>query len=1083
MADSDGKIVIGIEGDPSGINKSLDAVEKKGKDAAQGIGSAFSAIAGALAGAKIVSAFQSAIAQAGKLEQSMLKVASTARSMGESTSKAQKAAMDLAQDGFLSASQAAQTLSNLMATGLNVDQAKKFITASKDITAFGNTIGDAAQATEDLSLGLLRGSALVIDNASPALKSLANKYQQLVDTQGKTAAAQYAYNEIVKTGAKFQGDAAKYMDTATGAQARYTAATDAASAAVGKSLQPALKEFYSTLTGLVEGFTKWFSGLNEGTQTILVMGAGLVALVPIISAVNGALALIAINPVTLTIMAIVGAVVALGAVMSQFIKSSGDVVKSYESQKSAVTELTDKVKELEKTNKRTLEQEKELAASKAELSKRAKELGLDYDMLVKKLGSYEAAGKAVVTGEKIKANKELAAQAAALDEAERFRAENPTLSEVGAVFTRGAPNEAFAKLSKQERARIAAAGKKINQEDEAVKPKADPIAAKGTETRFLDSANKLKEIEQNLNYTLSTIGPLNKKLTLEQSLADPKETEKRRRINRAMEDAQMQAKAEVNALRSAHAEYIEDKYEADRLALEKQTEDARRASQNLLENDLRLAGKNESLIAEAKEKNEDRLQKIREANARKEGALRAQAFADTLTAASGIGKGLNQIKNGDIAGGAASAFSGASGLGKGLEGLGVMTAGGTASKFLGSLGVAGAVVSAVGGVVSTISDFFGKSDAERAREAAEQKLRDEVALEISKKQEEHQRNMLALQEAQAKLPFENLTRQLRLIDIKAQQQTLSGVDEKTVNSTRLAARQSVIQQTLNEQGGNIAEGALFAGVDSSPESLIKFLNERALKNTSNSIVAHLLDFMGNGTPYGLNTLLAVKAMLPGYKDTTDPEIYSLVDDALTKNIASMQLAGSLTGNNAAARSQDVAVFEAAGAALRNVRSQLPGLVSEVTQDTSRAESLLSVLEQSLSNEQEIKNNTKRTADNTGRLTQMRENNILDLAGGGIRGFGSFFRGAFNSVDSIVNPRMPALATPSAISNSLSVASLTRSWQDRAADGIDSLVKIQTEALRLLAEIAMNTDAQGQVQGSLTSAQLQDIMANIRSRIV
>jgi hypothetical protein len=1051
MADSDGKIVIGIEGDPSGINKSLDAVEKKGKEAASSIGSAFSAIAGALAGAKIVSAFQSAIAQAGKLEQSMLKVASTARSMGESTSKAQKAAMDLAQDGFLSASQAAQTLSNLMATGLNVDQAKKFITASKDITSFGNTIGNAAQATEDLSLGLLRGSALVIDNASPALKSLANKYQQLVDTQGKSAAALYAYNEITKTASKFQGDAARYMDTATGAQARYTAATDAASAAIGKSLQPALKGLYQTLTSMVEGFTKWFSGLNEGTQTILVMGVGLVALVPVISAVNGALALIALNPVTLTIMAIVGAMVALVAVMSQFNKSGADIVKAYKEQKTALEELGDKVKELEKTNKRTLDQEKELIDSKEKLRAKAKELGLNYDDLVKKLGSVEKALKAVDTAAKMSASKEISDKLAALKTAEERTAASPRLYKFAAAVVPGAAGldpERFAKLAPEERTRLEKAAKEIWEEPVDAKKKADaPTGAKRTEQRFLESQEKLKEIELNRIATIAKA----------ESIKDV--DERKRRQMRAYEDAELLAKAEVNSLRSAYAEYIEDKAMADKLALDKQTDDAIRA--------VRLQEEAGELL---KEQAEARIQKIREANARKAAQIGAQSVVNTLTAANNI---VSAVRQGPA--GAGGILSGAGELGGALQNMGIMARGGTSAKLLETAGLVGPFVGIATTLMSGISGLFGKSDEERAKEASEQKQRDEEAKALLELQANYQKSMLALQEAAAKLPFENLARQLRLVDIESQKQILAGGDVDAINKQRLSGRLSAMQGVLSSQGGVIGGGQLFGNVGSTPDELIKFLSDSAaLRN----VLGPLIGIGQGGGDYSAGKAGLIEQALQslGYSGSYDNRL----------GAARQSLGLGLPGEQydaSGVTSKDKLAFAAYLEAVNPTNNLLEQLLSEFSTDTGIAENLLSVIEQSLQTQQEIAGSTKKTAENTSRLTKMNENNILDLVGGGIRGFGSFFRGAFNSVDSLVNPRMPALATPSAISSSLSVASLTRSWQDRAADGIENLVKIQTEALRLLAEIALNTDAQGQVQGSMTSAQLQDIMANIRSRIV
>jgi len=1074
MADSDGKIVIGIEGDPSGINKSLDAVEKKGKDAAQGIGSAFSAIAGALAGAKIVSAFQSAIAQAGKLEQSMLKVASTARSMGESTSKAQKAAMDLAQDGFLSASQAAQTLSNLMATGLNVDQAKKFITASKDITAFGNTIGDAAQATEDLSLGLLRGSALVIDNASPALKSLANKYQQLVDTQGKTAAAQYAYNEIVKTGAKFQGDAARYMDTATGAQARFTAATDAASAAVGKSLQPALKEFYSTLTGLVEGFTKWFSGLNEGTQTIALVGTLLAVVGTAAAAILPTFAALTIaNPFAWVGVAIAG-VTALLAITSQLLgqKTFEDLSRGYKKARDEINKLAETADGLSKINKRTAQQELQLIDTKEALRRKAKELGLDYDKLAASAKSYLEISRELANKEKLNAQSDLAGRLVnSITRANQIQsgisAREKVISQMEASGNKAeaARQRQYLLTDRAQLERESANARSLNEridrlgeDDESGKRINTPAsgAAGGIEQRFLDSQEKLKEIELNRIATIARA----------ESIKD--ENERKRRQMRAYEDAELLAKTEVNALRSAYAEYIEDKAMADKLALDKQTDDAIRAIRNQEE-----AGEL------TKEQAEYRIAKIREAQIRKEGALRAQSFAETAQAANAI----------------TSAFAGLATSKTPVQGLGATgsvfsAVGGISDKFkaFGQLGVG---LSAVTGIFSTLQGLFEKSDEQRAEEARVAENQRKEQLVLLELQANYQKNLLALSEAAAKLPFENLQRKMRLADIEASAAKVAGISPDIADKQAQEKKLAAVNSTIASEGGKIAEGALFGDVAATPDSLIAFLSQRAAQQLA---VAQFVGLVNAASQYtstdrsqvNPGPIQEILSEMASYSSLVPPELYNAGYGGLQQYLSAYQNCSSVGPGGVTQAQRDryfaaQAAFNAA--AYSGPVSRVQSLSSEITSDTSIAENLLSTFEQSNQLQLEIAGNTKKTADNTNRLTNLRENNILDLAGGGIRGFGSFFRGAFNSVDSIVNPRMPALATPSAISNSLSVASMTRSWQDRAADGIDSLVKIQTEALRLLAEIALNTDAQGQVQGSLTSAQLQDIMANIRSRIV
>lgn len=249
------EIKIKITGDESGVLKSLDNVDKKVKQTESSAKNLGSALMGALASAGAATFFKSTIDQANKLEASINRVESAARAFGQSSAKAKQAAQDLASDGFLSLNQSASALSNLMATGLNVDQSKKFITAAKDISAFGNTVGDAAGSIESGIKGILTGSSELVENMSPAMKTLSMKFTEQKNSVGPAIATQNLYNGVLKLGTQFAGDAAKYLQTTAAAQQALTASTEKASAAIGKSLQPALVAVMSVLKGIIDGFT------------------------------------------------------------------------------------------------------------------------------------------------------------------------------------------------------------------------------------------------------------------------------------------------------------------------------------------------------------------------------------------------------------------------------------------------------------------------------------------------------------------------------------------------------------------------------------------------------------------------------------------------------------------------------------------------------------------------------------------------------------------------------------------------------------------------------------------------------------
>lgn len=1080
MAENDGKIVIGIEGDPKHIKQTLDQVEKDGKKAAMSIGDAFKGIAAAVAGAGIFNAFKSAVDQANKLEASLNRVESAARSFGQSTAKAKEAAMALSKDGFLSLNQSASALSNLMATGLNVDQSKKFITAAKDISAFGNTIGDAAESIESGIKGILTGSSELVENMSPAMKTLSMRFTENKNKVGEAKAAQILYNDVVKLGARYTGDAARYLDTAAAAQKRFEGAVEGASAAIGKSLQPAFKSMFSALTEIVEGFTKWFSGLNQATQSLGVFAAGLAALVPVM------LSVAALNPFAWVAGAVAG-VLALSAAVRQLIDIDPKAtVDRYEDLSQSLKEIADRTAEIEKLNVRTIEQNKELVKSQDELRAKAKELGVDYDALAKKTKNLAEASQFLNNIAREQASEKLRRRMSEIESmlpmSERLTGVQRFTSKVaGYVPGMGA-------LAVKDRDELEAQLRETRAEyirlyggsgDAAATKNTQQMAVQFTETRFIEAQKKIAEIRKNEALTIA-------KILNDRTIAA---SEQIRRLENARADAAIQVENEVGTLRKAYAGFIEDKHQAEMENINEQARAAYRASQELLNADLQKAKKNEAEIAAAKERNAKRIAAIERAESFKKFKASADSFSETMQAATSISGGVAAFRRGDYASGFNAFGAGASGLGQGLSGMGIIDAGGRAATALKGFGVFGQVLGVGSALTSALGSLFGKSEEQRAREAQEQKARDEEAQKILELQAGYQKNMLALQEQAAKLPFENLQRKQRLIEIEAAQQRVAGIDESTIEKERLAKRSAAVKDTLRTQSGVIAGERLFGDVQATPDLLIKFLSERAAQAPSIALFMSLADQLralatsDNPSSAIIGTVIN---QMKSLRSNIPAQLYDAVfgdgsADYIQFYTQGMEASG-LPWSYAYPRQNNVGI----GAVLNTVAGnigQAGELASEVSKDTTTAENLLSVIEQSLSLEKEIADSTKKTADNTSRLTQMRETTVLDLAGGGLRGFGSFFRGAFNSIDKLINPTMPALSTPSAISNSLSIASLTRSWQERTADGIESLVKIQTEALQLLAEIALNSNRQGDVAGSLTEAELLTIMGKIRSRIV
>lgn len=1029
--------------------KAAQDVEKSGQKAASSLAQVAGAVGAAFAGSKVLGFFKGAVVEANKLENAMLKVSSTAKAMNQNIERSKQAAMDLASDGFMSANQAAQSLSNLMQTGLSLDQAKGFVEASKDITAFGNIIGDAAQATEDLTAGLLKGSSLVIDNASPALKSLSREYEKILQTQGKAAAAQFAYNKILKESSKFSGDAARSLETLTGAQKKFEAATSSLSAEIGKALQPVLKVLLDIATNVINKFTEWYNGLGKTAQTI-------VALTPIIATVAAAIA--ALLPLIATLAGAFGwiplVIVALGALAAAIanvgkFRSAEDAAASYQKAKKEILGMGKELDRLNAIQKKTAEQELQSIKLKTELSERAKQLGTTYEALAADAKSYYDIAVKLQQLERAKAKREVGALGegliGGLGELQRQRADAiAALTRARQKGDREAQIDTKTQIAeldvaiKNQKAQIEATRKRFLDMDKEVK--GDVAASnlgggsgemKGTEARFVETQRRLQEIERNRIYTMAKLeGDLAREGFVKGTAQYSQELQRRRDMARS--DANLQVAQEKEKLRQVFAEYIEDETMMRQAALQQQTQNALRASQERLELELRQAGQNEALIQDAKEANEKRLQTIRKANARKEGHIMAEAIQRTLQGANIAASGFSQMLQARDIG---SALSGQGGFLTGLSQL---------SPALSALGPMGGAVGAAGGIISTFTSLFGKSDEQRAREAEAQKRRDDEAKAILELQANYQKSMLALQEAEAKLPFENLARNQRLVDIQAQQRRLAGENETDVEAWRLQQRQVLLNEVMAKESSTIAGGRLFGDIQATPESLISFINERAGQSAAIAMAMglgnSLQNVVGMNWTGAMNYITEIMRQLDSIRGQIPPELYNALRGPMQRTMDSFNwyISQTYDPNKNTVTSVDLSYF----------MGEANTLQSEITRDVGTAENLLSVIEQSQQTQLEIAANTKKTADAL-TLQGAREQRFIDIAGGGLRGFGQFMAGN-------IGVNTGAMTLPSGVSNTILATQQAKSIDEQMNAKLGDLVMIARDQARFLGEIAVNT---------------------------
>lgn len=1057
------------------IKGTANKVEAESKRAATSIGGVISAVVGAAAVSKITSFFSAAIASYNKLETAMMRVESTSKALGQSIERNKKQVNELADQGFLSLTESANAFSDALLLGLDPSKAKKFVESLSDIAAVERTMGTLNEAVSSGIAGLRSGSSERVENIGVSVKKLSQEYQINTQKLGANAAVEKFYQGVLKESNKYRGEAIKTVETLAGAQTKYTAAVEKAQAAIGKGLEPVMKRLYAVGTQLATMFSTWFDGLKDSQKIIVLLGGAAVALVPAITAVGGALGMLALNPVTLGIMAVVAAVTALTFVLVGMEREMSRGVGLVDEQKK----LKDLVEELKKTKagseelaeaQRKLDQvTKTLNESFGETLKILRAENAEYEKKVELVARLEAAEKGLGGKERVGglSDDELAAEIAkyskraggatsGVDLGGRVVGGSDAFSRASAAATGGrvgdvtfggdgelmvADSTASAGFTlavlEAEKRRRAKGGKKEPASPAGTGPKR-------TETRFLESKKALEEIAANEAFTIAK--------AKRESSGD----EQTRRIAMAKENAKLLAETEIGQLRQVYAEWIEDKYQADLEGLQNGEREAIASVRRRVE-----AGK-------LKEKEAaEQIQKIREKGVQKEAALRAKSYAETMQAADATARGLAQIRNGNTG----------AGIGSALQGISSFDKESSTFQMIGSAGIA---ISAFTSISSTIGDWFGKSDAERAKEADEQRKRDEEAKAILALQADYQKSMLALQEAQAQLPFQDLARKLRLIDIQAQQETLSGRAPEDVEASRRSAKLAAIQSTISEKSLSIGEGKLFSGVDATPESLISVLNESAsLKIQTAPLVdlsQRLRDAIYNGTGGQVNAI----------QDMIWAELNRLGYSEAGWVATNTGKRGNYGDRLYAAIRGDTAVN---GAELSNL-DKLIGMIissggsniSELNTDIATTENLLSYLEQATQLQIDIAANTKKTADNTTKLTEGKGDAIVDIAAGGLSQNGSFLGGGLlkylmgkTQIDTsamMLNPSMQ---------NVLLSTQVMESIDERMARGIDRLVTLNEQEVDLLSIIAANLGGNATPEREALRQQILDILEEFRSR--
>jgi hypothetical protein len=170
---------------------------------------------------------------ANRLQSAMLGLSSVARAFGVDAGAATKAAQNLAADGFITVSEAASGLKNLLSSGFSLEEAIQLMDGLKNQAAFNRQsfyeLGAAVVATTE---GIKNGNSVMADatgttkNLSVMAKEAGVGIDEMGSISQNAAYRQSVFNGFMQDTSRSMGDLAKLSQTAAGADAQAAAAKE-----------------------------------------------------------------------------------------------------------------------------------------------------------------------------------------------------------------------------------------------------------------------------------------------------------------------------------------------------------------------------------------------------------------------------------------------------------------------------------------------------------------------------------------------------------------------------------------------------------------------------------------------------------------------------------------------------------------------------------------------------------------------------------------------------------------------------------------------------------------------------------------
>ncbi len=336
-----------FKADSSGVRKEIKRIENDGRKASDKIGNglkrAFTGLGTAIAGIGIGRIFKSAVDDAAKLEQSLLKLRAAAQNTGQDFDTIEKGLQRLRSEGTLSFQTITEASQQLLQQGFQADDIEPFLRALRNIGALENTVGDTNEAMRSFIRAISTNSIELVDNLSPALRKTVLELGGFNEIAKNADKQQQFLNITLDRGAQFADAYSQSIETVAGKQAQLDVETEKLSEAFGKALAPAFESSLDFLTPLVKGLTDFLEALTPAQKSIVAAGAAAVT-----ATIGFAGLAVAIGASATAMTVLTGGLVVAGAALATYSVSQAAVNKEVNEARGRVKGLESELKKLSK---------------------------------------------------------------------------------------------------------------------------------------------------------------------------------------------------------------------------------------------------------------------------------------------------------------------------------------------------------------------------------------------------------------------------------------------------------------------------------------------------------------------------------------------------------------------------------------------------------------------------------------------------------------------------------------------------------------------------------------------------------------